>query len=68
MEYTRIARGSSFSTSRFTAQVDAPDFVVAPLAKGEAAEVRVFVYYTLRDGLISSIRVARAGELRKVDA
>jgi predicted SnoaL-like aldol condensation-catalyzing enzyme len=55
------------TTSRFTAQIDAPDFVVAPLARGEAVEVRVFVYYTLRDGLISSIRVARAGELRKVE-
>jgi ketosteroid isomerase-like protein len=55
------------TTSRFTAQVDAPDFVVAPLATGEAVEVRVFVYYTLRDGLISSIRVARAGEPRKVE-
>ncbi|MWV28662.1 nuclear transport factor 2 family protein [Aurantiacibacter rhizosphaerae] len=54
------------STSRFTAQVDAPDFVVAPLAKEEAVEVRVFVYYTLRDGLISSIRVARAGEVEMV--
>jgi len=54
------------TTSRFTALVDAPDFVVAPLAKGEAVEVRVFVYYTLRDGLISSIHVARAGELRRV--
>ncbi len=54
------------STSRFTAVVDAPDFVVAPLAKGEAVEVRVFVYYTLREGLISSIRVARAGEVKRV--
>lgn len=54
------------STSRFTALVDAPEFVVAPLAKDEAVEVRVFVYYTLRDGLISSIHIARAGELQKV--
>lgn len=54
------------STSRFRALVDSPDFVVAPLAAGEAVEVRVFVYYTLRDGLISSIRVARAGDVQKV--
>ena len=54
------------STSRFTALVDADDFVVAPLRQGEAVEVRVFVYYTLRDGLISAIHVARAGEPRKV--
>ena len=56
------------TTSRFTALDDAPDFVVTPLAKGEAVEVRVFVYYTLRDGLISSIHVARAGELQMVSA
>ena len=49
------------STSRFTALADAPDFVVGALAAGESIEVRVFVYYTLRDGLISNIKVARAG-------
>ena len=48
-------------TSRFTAIEDAPGFVVAPLKKGEFVEVHVFVYYTLRDGKISNIRVARAG-------
>jgi ketosteroid isomerase-like protein len=48
-------------TSRFTAIEDAPRFVVAPLKKGEFVEVHVFVYYTLRDGKISNIRVARAG-------
>jgi hypothetical protein len=46
----------------FTAIQDAPDFVVGPLKKGESIRVRVFVYYTLRDGLISRIKVARAGE------
>jgi len=54
------------TTSRFTAIEDAPDFVVAPLAKGEAVEVRVFVLYNLRGGLISKITVARAGELARV--
>jgi len=54
------------TTSRFTAIEDAPDFVVAPLAKGEAVEVRVFVLYTLRGGLISKITVARTGELARV--
>jgi hypothetical protein len=49
-------------TSVFTAIQDAPDFVVGPLKKGESIRVRVFVYYTLRDGLISRIKVARAGE------
>jgi len=48
-------------TSRFTAIEDAPNFVVAPLKKGEFVEVHVFVYYTLRDGRIADIRVARAG-------
>ena len=49
------------ATSRFTAIEDAPDFVVGALAKGEYIEVRVFVHYELRDGLISYIRVGRAG-------
>jgi len=48
-------------TSQFTAIEDAPNFVVAPLKKGEFVRVRVFVHYTLRDGRISHIRVARAG-------
>jgi hypothetical protein len=47
--------------SVFTALEDAPDFVVTPLRKGESIRVPVFVYYTLRDGLISGIRVARSG-------
>ena len=47
--------------SVFTAIADAPDFVVAPLRKGESIRVPVFVYYTLRGGLISEIRVARSG-------
>ncbi len=48
-------------TSQFTAIEDAPNFVVAPLKKGELVRVRVFVHYTLRDGKIAHIRVARAG-------
>ncbi|HXR91441.1 MAG TPA: nuclear transport factor 2 family protein [Steroidobacteraceae bacterium] len=48
-------------TSQFTAIEEAPHFVVAPLKKGEFVRVRVFVYYTLRDGKIANIRVARAG-------
>jgi ketosteroid isomerase-like protein len=50
-------------TSQFTAIEDAPDFVVVPLKKGQFVRVRVFVYYTLRDGKIAHIRVARAGPL-----
>jgi predicted SnoaL-like aldol condensation-catalyzing enzyme len=46
--------------SVFTAVEDAPDFVVKPLKKGESVRVPVFVYYTLKDGLISEIRVARS--------
>jgi len=52
-------------TSVFTAVADAPDFVVAPLNKGESVRVPVFVYYTLKDGLISEIRVARSGKPSK---
>jgi len=48
-------------TSTFTAVVDAPDFVVAPLKAGESVQTRVFVHYALRDGLICRIKVARAG-------
>jgi len=48
-------------TSQFTAIQDAPDFPVSPLKKGEFIRVRVFVHYTLRDGRIASIKVARAG-------
>jgi ketosteroid isomerase-like protein len=50
-------------TTQFTAIEDAPDFVVAPLKKGEFVRGRVFVYYTLRDGKIAHIRVARAGAM-----
>jgi ketosteroid isomerase-like protein len=49
-------------TSQFTAIADAPDFPVSPLKKGEFVRVRVFVHYTLRDGKIAWIKVARAGE------
>lgn len=48
--------------STFTAHEDAPDFQVAPLARGQAVSVRVLVYYTLIDGRISHIKVARAGQ------
>jgi hypothetical protein len=50
-------------TSQFTAIADAPNFIVAPLRKGEVVRVRVFVYYTLREGKISHIKVARAGQV-----
>ncbi len=46
-------------TSRFTAIADAPDFVVAPLAKGDFAEVGVKVTYALRGGLAEHIGVQR---------
>ncbi len=54
--------------SVFTAVADAPDFVVKPLKKGESVRVPVFVYYTLKGGLISEIRVARSGRLRNRNA
>ncbi|TKD50667.1 nuclear transport factor 2 family protein [Sphingomonas baiyangensis] len=49
------------ATARFTAQTDAPDFVVGPIAAGEYIEVRVFVHYELEGGLVRHIRVGRAG-------
>lgn len=49
-------------TSTFTAHDDAPDFLVMPLARGDVLTVRVFVHYTLRDGRISHIKVARVGQ------
>jgi hypothetical protein len=52
--------------STFTAHADAPDFSVMPLRQGQAVRVRVFVYYVLRDGLIASIKVARAGKAQLV--
>ena len=48
--------------SRFTAVVDAPDFVVGPLKQGEWYDVPVRVVYTLRGGLIYDIHVTRRGE------
>ena len=51
------------ATTRFTAVQDAPDFVVGALKQGEYIEGRVFVSYTLRDGLISSIGVKRGGPM-----
>ena len=52
-------------TSIFTATADAPDFSVIPLARGECVEERVFVYYSLRKGLIYNIKVTRAGPPHK---
>jgi hypothetical protein len=37
--------------------------VVAPLKKGQFVRGRVFVYYTLRDGRIAHVRVARASPM-----
>lgn len=53
------------AVSRFTAIADAPDFVVAPLGKGEWIEVPVHVDYALRGGLICDIAVRRNGEPRR---
>lgn len=52
-------------TSIFTASADAPDFSVVPLSRGDCVEERVFVYYSLRNGLIYNIKVARAGPPHK---
>jgi ketosteroid isomerase-like protein len=49
-------------TSTFTCIEDASDYAIMPLKKGQVLKVPVFVVYTLRDGLISRIKVARSGE------
>lgn len=54
------------STTCFTAKEDAPDFPVMPLKKGEQVRGKTFVHYTLRDGLICRIHVARAGPMEKI--
>ena len=48
-------------TSTFTAVEDASDFAPMPLKKGDVLNVPVFVFYTLRDGKICRIQVARSG-------
>lgn len=50
------------AVSRFTAQEDAPDFVVGPLKAGEWYDVPVRVEYALRGGLICDIHVSRRGQ------
>ena len=50
-------------STQFTAIEDAPDFSVAPLKKGECIRGRLFVHYTLREGKITRIKVARAGPM-----
>jgi hypothetical protein len=55
-------------TTQFTAIEDAPNFVVGALKKGECLRGRVFVHYALREGKISRISVARAGEMSRFQA
>lgn len=47
----------------FEAIEDAPDFVIAPMRKGEVIRGGVFAFYTLRDGKVVSIRTARSRPL-----
>jgi len=54
------------AVSRFTATVDAPDFVVGALEQGEAIEVPVGVRYDLKDGLVQKITVRRRGAPTKI--
>jgi ketosteroid isomerase-like protein len=49
-------------TSTFTCTQDATDFEPMPLKQGQVMTVPVFVYYTLREGRICRIKVARSGE------
>jgi len=55
-------------TTQFTAIEDAPNFIVGALKKGECIRGRVFVHYSLCDGKISRISVARAGEMSRFQA
>jgi ketosteroid isomerase-like protein len=48
--------------STFTCIQDASDFAIMPLKKGQVMTVPVFVAYTLREGKICRIKVARSGE------
>ena len=50
------------TTARFTALADAPEFEVMPMREGEMIELPGLIYYTLRDGLISHVRVFPRGE------
>jgi hypothetical protein len=50
-------------TTTFTAHQDMPDFPIAAIRKGQAIRGRVFVYYTLQEGLVANIEVARAGPM-----
>ncbi|MEU6147468.1 nuclear transport factor 2 family protein [Streptomyces sp. NPDC047081] len=52
------------ATSRFTAIEDAPDFSISPLKRGESVEGDYFIHYTLRDGRIRRIGIARRGPMR----
>ncbi len=52
-------------TSTFTAVEDASDFAPMPLKKGEVLHIPVMVVYTLTDGRISHIKVARSGPPRQ---
>jgi ketosteroid isomerase-like protein len=47
----------------FHAHKDAPDFVLAPMKKGEVITGGVIALYTLRDGKISRIKTVRSRPL-----
>jgi ketosteroid isomerase-like protein len=47
----------------FRAVEDAPDFVIAPMKKGEVIRGGVIVIYTLRDGKVARIRTVRSKPL-----
>ncbi len=47
----------------FRAIEDAPDFVIAPMKKGEVIRGGVIALYTLRDGKVARIRTVRSRPL-----
>jgi len=45
--------------TEFHATVDAPDFVVRPMKRGESIHSESFIFYTIRDGKFAHIRATR---------
>jgi hypothetical protein len=45
--------------TEFYALEDWPDFIVAPMKKGDALRIVSFVHYTIRDGKFAHIKSAR---------
>ena len=49
--------------TEFYALQDWPDFIVAPIRKGESIHIVSFVHYVIRDGKFAHVKSARLGKL-----